>query len=85
MLNISCCAFLKLLMCVNNFICIILQQLSEIGDDRDFDANNNLTARVPSWKGIVQPHRKSYNIVFSSSNSQNCMHLPWFHYFLLGR
>nr|CAJ86310.1 H0525G02.7 [Oryza sativa] len=27
-----------------------LLQLSEIGDDRDFDANNNLTARVPSWK-----------------------------------
>jgi hypothetical protein len=66
MLNISCCAFLKLLMCVNNFICIILQQLSEIGDDRDFDANNNLTARVPSWKDEVSSSRTSAD---SSSRS----------------
>lgn len=41
----------------NNFTCIISQQLSETGDDRDVDAENNLTARIPSWKGVAQPHK----------------------------
>jgi DNA anti-recombination protein RmuC len=43
-----------------------LLQLSEIGDDRDFDANNNLTARVPSWKDEVSSSRTSAD---SSSRS----------------
>uniref|UniRef100_A0A0D9W9G4 At4g15545-like C-terminal domain-containing protein n=1 Tax=Leersia perrieri TaxID=77586 RepID=A0A0D9W9G4_9ORYZ len=36
-----------------------LLQLSETGDDRDLDTDNNLTARVPSWKAEVSSSRTS--------------------------
>ncbi|KAF0892582.1 hypothetical protein E2562_016875 [Oryza meyeriana var. granulata] len=36
-----------------------LLQFSETGDDRDLDTDNNLTARVPSWKAEVSSSHTS--------------------------
>lgn len=64
----------------NDFIDIFSQQLSETSQDHN--GEDNFTARVPSWKGVIQ-HPYNFGSIFCQSNSRNHMPDTCFHFFLM--